>query len=86
MQSTPTESRGLRLPQALWQRIDSEADATGMSTNELLKRRLTVAFDFDSKVQKSSFAEDFHAMEIDLMQGRAVVVPAQHNGGEPIAD
>lgn len=23
---------------------------------------------------------------LDLMQGRAVVVTAQHNGGEPIAD
>lgn len=39
-----SRSRSIRLSNELWDIIEAEAEANGMSPNELLRRRLTTSF------------------------------------------
>ena len=53
MAAPPTSAKGVRLPDDTWEAIDQAAAALGMSRNEFLKRRLSVAFSAVPKVRKS---------------------------------
>jgi len=52
MAGRTTISRGIRLPKPLWKQIDDEAEALGMSRNELLARRLRQGFSFANADRK----------------------------------
>lgn len=53
MPSKGTSVKGIRLPDAVWNRIDCEAAELGMTRNELLGRRLKRAFSVETEVGKS---------------------------------
>lgn len=53
MPSKGTSVRGIRLADRVWQAIDEEAAALGMTRNELLGRRLRTAFSRGQDVENS---------------------------------
>ena len=53
MPAKGTSVKGVRLPDAVWSEIDSEAAELGMTRNELLGRRLKKAFSRVPEVGKS---------------------------------
>ena len=62
------KARGIRLTPALWEAIDDEADELGMTSGELLRRRLSKLFHLDDDVQNSnsSRGKEPHEEVVDL--------------------